>query len=131
MIVGTAPVSEIESDPFGQTMLFDMLQWAGMTKRMVIERFYIEYCVPSPLDERELQFKEIYDHFISNLIDKLAVCEKVIVLGPVAQRFFLDYGFFFPRIEFLMLPDPDIRYYNRIMDMQSELTYVIKHFLYG
>ena len=138
LIIGQAPPAVKQTLPYDTTLLYDMLEWAGISKAVAQEIFEFEALIdkfPGFVDggHRVPSIEEINNHYKNVLADKIKAADKILVLGRVAETYLthtVSYLDSYPDKRFLFLIHPSRRNYDRIMEQKDYITTQLKSFIY-
>lgn len=134
LIIGQAPPSIKQRVPYDTTMLYEIFSWVGISKEdaqdifefdAVYDKFPGFNSKGGHLPPNEEQMEEYWD---STLFNKVAMSNKVIILGNVA-RDFIQSNTICLDSKFLFLLHPSRLNYNRILERKSYIIEKLSNFI--
>lgn len=136
LIIGQAPPAVKQSVPYDTTMLYEILEWVGISKDSAQDLFefdavYNEFPGWENGKHRVPTKLEMEYHWDEVLETKVQLADKVILLGNVAKNFINSKPKTWScNTEFLELIHPSRLNYNRIIQDKEKITQKLKEFLY-
>lgn len=138
LIIGQAPPSVNQRVPYDTTMLYEILDWVGISKDSAQDLFefdavYNKFPGYGPNKEHLKPTQEQMDfYWEKELEEKVQLADKVILLGNVARDFLNSKPKTWPcNTEFLELIHPSRLNYNRIIQNKENITQKLKEFIYN
>lgn len=136
LIIGQAPPNKKQSVPYDTTMLYEILNWVGISKKDAQNIFDFEAVYdkfPGYNDDggHIVPTKEQMDDYWDRVLEEKIQCsDKVWLLGNVAKNYFWSKPKTWScNLDILETYHPSLRNYNRIMNNKKQLTKEIKQFL--
>jgi len=134
LIIGQAPPLKSQAVPYDSTLLYTMLDWAGISKEQAQDMFDFE-AVTSEFPglnksngHKPPSLRSMYDHWDSGLHKKFCAADRVLILGEVARKFIFEKGRPITTLDkkVLCLDHPSRRNYSRIMKNKDLITETLK-----
>jgi uracil-DNA glycosylase len=137
LIIGQAPPLKTQSVPYDSTLLYTMLEWAGISKEKAQEMFEFEAItnefpgLNKNNGHKAPSVRAMYHHWDSGLNKKVAAADKILILGEVARKFIFEKGRPLATLDkrAICLDHPSRRNYSRIMKNKESITETLKQFL--
>lgn len=138
LIIGQAPPAVSQRIPYDTTMLYEILEWVGITKEKAQDMFefsavYNKFPGRDPLTGGHLKpTQEQMDLYWDEVLETKVQCSnKIILLGNVARDFINSKPKTWScNTDFLELLHPSRLNYNRIMENKESITNKLKQFIY-
>jgi uracil-DNA glycosylase len=134
LIIGQAPPAVKQTVPYDTTMLYEMLEWVGITKEQAQEIFEFEAVVdkfPGHGENGHLvpNLKDITEYYNKTLKLKIEKAERIIVLGKVAENSLKSLNAFQNKTSVLYMIHPSRMNMGRILAKKIEITNKLEQFI--
>jgi len=137
LIIGQAPPAVKQTTPYDTTMLYEILDWVGITKEKAqdifeFEAVYNKFPGRDPLIGNHLKptQEQMELYWEQELEEKIQLADKVILLGNVAKNFINSKPKTWScNTEFLELIHPSRLNYNRIIQDKENITQKLNFYM--
>lgn len=134
LIIGQAPPAIKQKIPYDTTLLYEMLSWVDISKEQAQDMFEFDALTdkfPGYDSNGHMvpQLPVIMEYYRKVLKPKIQQCDKILVLGRVAEEFIKVRETLYPDKKFLYLIHPSRRNLPLVMGRKQQITKQLKNFI--